>query len=137
MASFISTSLTREEQIINVFSLSWTAWIGFWVLVVLSIPTYGLSLVAAVFVYFQLQGLERAVTSKRVIQKVGFISRKTDEMRLSSIETVEIEQGILGRLADSGTLKVSGKGISDVVMKHINDPMRVKKIIEEAENYDE
>lgn len=78
----------------------------------------------------KLRSIEQAVTNKRVILKVGLVSRKSEEMKLTSIETVEIRQSIFGRILGFGTVKVTGRGISDVVFKHINDPMVVKRAIE-------
>lgn len=137
MGSYIDQSLTKNEKAIAHFSHHWSAWVGFWVLVIVGPLTIFITWIWALFVFLELKGIERAVTTKRVIQKRGVISRKTDEMKLSSIETVEIQQGILARIFGSGTIKVTGRGISDVVMKNLEDPMKVKKIIEEAEDYEE
>jgi uncharacterized membrane protein YdbT with pleckstrin-like domain len=45
-------------------------------------------------------------------------------------QTVEIIQGVIGRIFGFGTVKVTGRGISDLVFKNISDPMDVKKKIE-------
>jgi uncharacterized membrane protein YdbT with pleckstrin-like domain len=74
------------------------------------------------------------VTNKRVILKRGVISRHTEEMKLGSIETVEIDQGVWGRLFGFGTVKVTGRGLSDVVFRRIDDPMAVKRAIESVSN---
>ncbi|MBP7189323.1 MAG: PH domain-containing protein, partial [Thiopseudomonas sp.] len=62
------------------------------------------------------------------------VSRKTEEMKVSSIETVEIDQGVLGRIFGFGTVKVTGRGISDVLFSKIDDPLGVKKSIESIES---
>jgi hypothetical protein len=41
---------------------------------------------------------EFAVTDRRVIIKVGLISRQTIEINMSKVESVEVRQGILARL---------------------------------------
>ena len=133
MASYIDESLTRNEQVVAHFKLHWTAWISFWVCILLGLPSLGILWIVALFLFLRNRGLERAVTTKRVVQKTGIISRHTDEMKLGSIETVEIQQSILQRMLGSGTVRVTGRGISDVVMGRIDDPMGVKKAIEEAE----
>lgn len=137
MGSYIEQSLTKNEKVIDTFSHHWSAWIGFWILIFFGLVTFGITWIWALFVFLNLKGIERAVTTKRVIQKRGVISRKTDEMKLSSIETVEIQQGILDRIFGAGTIKVTGRGISDVLMKNLENPMQVKKTIEEAEDYEE
>jgi hypothetical protein len=55
-------------------------------------------------------------------------------MKLASIETVEINQGIWGRIFGFGTVKVTGRGISDLMFKNIDDPMSVKRQIESVSN---
>ena len=51
-------------------------------------------------------------------------------MRLSKIETVEIKQGIIGRIFGYGDVIVTGTGISNVVFKYVSNPINVKKEIE-------
>ena len=51
-------------------------------------------------------------------------------MKITSIETVEIIQGVMGRMFGYGDVKVTGRGISDLLFKKINDPMDVKRKIE-------
>ena len=46
---------------------------------------------------------EIAVTNLRVIYKTGFIQRKTNEMNMDKVESVEVDQSILGRILDYGT----------------------------------
>ena len=82
----------------------------------------------------RLRSIEQGVTNKRVILKTGIISRHTEEMKLSSIETVEIEQSIWGRMFGYGTVKLTGRGISDVKFRNIDDPMYVKREIESVSN---
>lgn len=73
---------------------------------------------------------EMAVTSKRVICKTGIISRKTNEMLISKIETVEMKQSILGRIFGYSVIKITGTGVSDVILKDVSSPFEVKKAIE-------
>jgi uncharacterized membrane protein YdbT with pleckstrin-like domain len=65
-----------------------------------------------------------------VVLKKGIVSRKSEEMKVTSIETVEIDQGIWGRIFGFGTIKVTGRGISDVIFKSLDDPMAAKRQIE-------
>jgi uncharacterized membrane protein YdbT with pleckstrin-like domain len=53
---------------------------------------------------------ELAVTDRRVITKVGLIRRTTMEMNLSKVESVVVDQDILGRFLDYGTIVVKGTG---------------------------
>ena len=53
---------------------------------------------------------EIAVTNRRVIFKTGFIQRKTNEMQMDKVESVEVNQSILGRMLDYGDVTVIGTG---------------------------
>ena len=123
--SYIEESLSTGEEIRALFKLHWVAKLPmiFWIILIITIPL-------AIWEWFKLHFTEMGVTNKRVILKTGIISRHSEEMKLSSIETVEIEQGIMGRILGFGTVKVTGKGISDLVFTRIDDPMDVKRRIE-------
>ena len=132
--SYIEQSLSAGEKIEAIFNLHWTAWIPVWLWVLLAIPTIGITLLVALYAYLRLKFQEQGVTNKRVILKKGIIGRQTEEMKLKSIETVEIDQGVLGRMLGYGTVKVTGRGVSDILFKAIDDPMAVKRAIESIGN---
>ena len=123
--SYIEESLSSGEEIRAIFQFHWVAKLPMilWMVLIITIPL-------AIWEWLKLRFTEMGVTNKRVILKTGIVSRHSEEMKISSIETVEIEQGILGRLLGFGTVKVTGKGISDLVFTRINDPMDVKRRIE-------
>jgi uncharacterized membrane protein YdbT with pleckstrin-like domain len=132
--SYIDESLSAGEEVSALFKLHWVTRIplAFWIL--LAIPTFGITLVIALYEYLRVRNIEQGVTNKRVIFKTGIISRKSEEMKLGSIETVEIDQGILGRILGYGSVKVTGRGTSDVLFRLVNDPMAVKRAIESISN---
>jgi uncharacterized membrane protein YdbT with pleckstrin-like domain len=132
--TYIEESLSSGEKIEALFPLHWFARMPMYIWLVLAIPTIGITLILALYEYLKLKHLEQGVTTKRVILKRGLISRRTEEMKLQSIETVEIDQGIIGRMFDFGTVKITGRGISDVIFKGIDDPMHVKRQIESVSN---
>ena len=74
------------------------AWLPFVGWIVLALPTVGITLLVAGYEYLRLKCIEQAVTNKRVVFKKGIISRHSEEMRLGSVETVEIRQSIWGRI---------------------------------------
>jgi uncharacterized membrane protein YdbT with pleckstrin-like domain len=132
--TYIEESLSSGEKIEALFPLHWFARMPMFIWLLLAIPTIGITLILALYEYLKLKHLEQGVTNKRVILKRGIISRRTEEMKLQSIETVEIDQGIGGRMFGYGTVKITGRGISDVIFKGIDDPMSVKRQIESVSN---
>ena len=81
----------------------------------------------ALIAYF---GSEFGVSGKRVISKKGIISRNASEMNLSSIESVNVDQSIVGRMLNYGSLKISGRGTTTVDFDGIDDPIKVRKLIQ-------
>jgi len=74
---------------------------------------------------------EFAITNKRVIIKTGLISRKTFEMNHSKIESVNVDQGILGRILGYGTIRIVGSGGTKEVFPNISNPLKFRKKFQE------
>lgn len=55
-------------------------------------------------------GAEFAVTNKRVIFKTGLMRRRSEEIFLNKIESVNVGEGLLGRALNYGTINVRGTG---------------------------
>lgn len=132
--SYIQESLSKDEQVVALFRLHWVAYLPMVLWLVLALVTFGLTLFLALYEYLKLRFTEQGVTNKRVILKTGIISRQSEEMKLKSIETVEINQGVFGRIFGFGNIHVTGRGTSDVVFKAIDDPIAVKREIESVSN---
>ena len=72
---------------------------------------------------------EFAVTDKRVIAKTGWLRRHTLEMLLQKIESVAVNQNILGRLLDFGTVTVVGTGGTKEGFPALQSPFQLRKEI--------
>ena len=53
---------------------------------------------------------ETDVTNLRVVHKTGFIKRRTFEMSLDKVESVDVNQSILGRILNYGDVTILGVG---------------------------
>ena len=131
--AYIQESLSKNEEINEIYKLHWFAKVPMVFWIVISPLTVFLTLILAAYEWLKIKNLEQGTTNKRVISKSGIISRKTEEMKIDAIETVEIDQGILGRIFGYGTVKITGRGNSDLLFKKIDNPMHVKKSIENIE----
>jgi uncharacterized membrane protein YdbT with pleckstrin-like domain len=77
---------------------------------------------------------EFAVTNRRVIVKVGFISRRTIEINLSKVESVEVNQDIFGRLFNYGTILVIGTGGTKEPFSLIDDPLAFRRAVQSQQS---
>jgi len=66
---------------------------------------------------------ELAVTDQRVIYKTGLLARHTLEMNRARVESVTVDQTVLGRLFGYGTVIVRGVGSALEPIRNINDPL--------------
>lgn len=72
---------------------------------------------------------EIVVTDRRVIYKRGLLSRHTVEMNISKIETVDVEQGLGGRIWGYGTLLIRGTGAGFEPLENVGAPLRIRNAI--------
>jgi uncharacterized membrane protein YdbT with pleckstrin-like domain len=72
---------------------------------------------------------EIVVTDRRVIFKRGLLSRHTVEMNVSKIETVDVEQGLAGRIWGYGTLLIRGTGSGFEPLVGVGSPIQIRNAI--------
>jgi uncharacterized membrane protein YdbT with pleckstrin-like domain len=72
---------------------------------------------------------EIAVTDRRIIRKVGFIRRNTAEMHMDKVESVDVQQSIMGRILDYGDVMVKGTGSGLEPLKIIGAPLDLRNHI--------
>lgn len=133
MTSYVEDALVKDERIIHVGHISLWSLSHLIALGVLLLPAFGLGLIFLVMAYIRYKTTELAITSKRVIAKFGFISRRTVEINISKVESIQVDQGILGRLFDFGTLLVSGAGDPQAPIPGISEPMAFRRAFIEAQ----
>jgi uncharacterized membrane protein YdbT with pleckstrin-like domain len=69
---------------------------------------------------------ELAVTDRRVIFKRGLIRRHTVEMNMDKVESVDVDQSIMGRIFNYGDVTVRGTGASIEPLRMIQDPLHFR-----------
>jgi uncharacterized membrane protein YdbT with pleckstrin-like domain len=91
-----------------------------------------LGLVAVLFLireWFGWWTTEVAVTNLRVIYKTGLIKRKTNEMNMDKVESVQVDQSILGRLLDYGAVTIAGTGTGIEDIRMVKQPIELRNSI--------
>jgi len=128
--SYLDESLAPGEVIVSRFALHWTAK-GRLILGIVLIPLL-VGIPLAIYEWLRLRAIELGVTSHRVVRKSGIISRTTDEIRLTAIETIDLQQSAWGRILGFGDVRVTGRGESSMLLRRVSDPVGVKRAIETA-----
>jgi uncharacterized membrane protein YdbT with pleckstrin-like domain len=128
------------ESIKHLNTLHWIifGWPLFWL--VLAVLLKGNAFAVLVFLaasasalsrWIDLKTSEFAVTDSRIILKTGLIRRRSIEMNLVQVEGVTIDQGMIGRMLNFGTVAVRGTGGSTDTFALISYPMEFKRAVQE------
>jgi len=153
MARYIDDILQPGEKVLYSTNAHWmfylpaiAAWIVVLILLVLSGMTSAVPYlmlvcwasaavvaIAALFwtliVWFDRATTETDVTNMRVVHKTGFIQRRTFEMALDKIESVDVEQSILGRVLNYGNVTINGVGEGKETIRTIASPLAFRSAI--------
>ena len=149
--SYVNSVLQPGETIKAIGKLHWIIFIRAFVLLVAGIVLliYGsslatqlgfalrmvgwavlaLALLAALQAWFMQAITELAITDRRVIYKRGFLSRRTIEMNMAKVETVDVQQSIFGRLLGFGTIRVRGTGQGIENLTGVAAPLALRNAI--------
>ena len=118
MSSYVDSVLAQGEQIVYRAAIS--HWKFF-----LSYLIGGLVMILSAII--RRQTTELVLTSRRIITKRGLVSRDTVEMNLSKVESLHVNQGLMGRLLNYGDVTVVGTGASLEPLRGIARPLEVRK----------
>ena len=147
--SYVQRVLQPGEQIRHISSIHWIVywpgvavallavvafWLsanrpltGFWWYTAYALVIVALGLLIQQWIQWWIT--EIAVTNRRVIYKKGLIRRQTNEMNMDKVESVQIEQSILGRMLDYGNVTILGTGEGFETLRTIASPIELRNSI--------
>ena len=152
MGRYIDHILQPGEKVLYSTNAHWVfylpaiaAWIAALVLLILSRSTTAEGLVllclsasavvALVALYWTAKAwfhrwtTETDVTNLRIVHKTGFIKRRTFEMALDKVESVDVNQSILGRILNYGDVTILGVGEGKETIRTIAEPLAFRNSI--------
>jgi uncharacterized membrane protein YdbT with pleckstrin-like domain len=100
---------------------------GYWYL---GLALVGIGLLLAIGPAIRYLSSEFAVTDKRVLAKHGFIQRESIETLLSKVEAISVDQGIVGRVFDYGSITITGTGGTEEYFPRISQPLEFRRQIQ-------
>lgn len=119
--SYVDDNLLNNESVLQLTHRHWITFLTWRGLLTLFIGPW-----------IDRQTSEFAVTDRRIIIKVGLISRKTMDLNLSKVESIDVEQGFAGRMFGFGTMMVVGTGGSRETFHYIADPTAFRRAVQQA-----
>ena len=123
---YIEDTISDDEKIVYVVQFHWI----YTLIAFLYLIFFGLLLIG-IFIFIKMMinkwTTERALTNTRYIQKIGWISRNTEEIGINKIEEVDLTQSILGRILGYVSISISGTGSGHILLKDIDAPLSFQK----------
>ena len=153
MGRYIDEILQPGEKVLYSTNAHWifympaiAAWVAVLILLVLSgtasaVPSLMLvcwasaAVVAIAALYWTFRAwfhrftTETDVTNMRVVHKTGFIQRRSFEMALDKVESVDVNQSILGRIFNYGDVTILGVGEGRESIRTIASPLAFRSAI--------
>ena len=127
MGSYVQGSLMSGEEVAYEGKVSVWSLLPLLLLGVVFLFAWGLGIIFFIVAYIRYATTELAVTNKRIIAKFGFISRTTIELNLHKAESIQVQQGILGRIFGFGSILVSGGGNPKALVPGISQPLEFRR----------
>lgn len=153
MGIYVDSVIGKEEQVLHQAQISMVSYWAVWLIGGLFVFSGLLNVVVGLFsekifigpglVVLLIGGLfiaipliakyttELAITNRRIIAKFGLVRRNTFELNLSKIESIRVEQGILGRILNYGDVFVIGTGGSKEPITRIAHPLEFRRRYDE------
>jgi uncharacterized membrane protein YdbT with pleckstrin-like domain len=116
MGTYVESNLLKDERVTFETTLHWIRFLSFRGLLTLFIAPLIDRLCS-----------EFAITNRRVIIKLGLMSRRTFEMNLSKIESVNVDQSLFGRMLGYGTITIIGTGGTKETFADIAGPIEFRR----------
>ena len=138
---YIEANLLPDETVVLRARLHWlifgkaTLVVALGMILLAVEPTVGtlvvlVGLVMSLPAWIAYKTSEFGVTTKRVIVKVGLVQRQTLELLLRQVEAISVDQSIMGRMFNYGSVTLSGTGGVRGVFHNIAEPLEFRRKIQ-------
>ena len=146
MGSYIDANLTTNERVIQEAKVSWWSQLSLFLsaafVLLMSISMsmgdsggggvfFFIALLLIAIAVIRVLTTELALTNKRIIAKTGFIRRNTVELRLQKVEGLIVNQGLMGRILNYGSVLISGTGGIRTPIPFISAPTQFRMVVNE------
>lgn len=153
--SYIDETLMQDEEVLYRTKPHWIiftptlGWLFLAILILFLAPKYNIAniflyrnysltdifgivvlivaIISGLVAYITYQTSEYGITNRRILMKVGFISRTSLEILLQRVESIQVFQTIPGRIFNFGTIVVSGTGGSKDPFPNIPEPLLFRR----------
>ncbi len=135
--SYVDGILQRDEQVVEKAKVTKLVLVGAWIKGILLMWLLFIPTIKAIKLTVSVSKIELALTTQRLVGKVGVVARQAMDAKLDKVQTVKIEETFWGRIFGYATVVVTTAG-SDYIFQAIaraNDFK--KKVMNQIDEYEE
>ena len=144
MMRYIDHILQPGETVAYTTTLHWVVYLpatALWLLALIALTVGGalgpvsllvalvcalVGLCLAANAWFRRWTTEIDVTDRRIVYKRGFIRRHTVEINMDKVESVDVDQSILGRMLNFGDITIRGTGVGIEPLHDVDAPLEFR-----------
>ena len=120
MGSYVDGHLIRDENVVYETKYHWVIFFSLKSIFTLTI-----------YAWMKRWLSEFVITNRRIVIKEGFIARRTFEMNLSKIETVNVDQTVMGRIFNFGSITIIDTAATTETFHNIARPLVYRQKFQE------
>lgn len=111
-------------------------YVGHWIVGVLLLMFGGVGLLVIIYAILDRNAKIFTLTTRKVMAQSGIVSRKTSEVAMRDIRSINMSQGILERIFGLGTVQIGSAGHVgiEVELKGIQNPAQVRDQVRRAKD---
>lgn len=143
--SYINKHLMSGETVVYQTKLNWSEYLKGITIIVIGIIIAkisdssgsfgGVVVLLGLFLlcksYLKMRSSEFSVTDKRVLIKVGILKTQSLETMLTKVEGIHVEQGLVDKMFNCGTIVVKGTGGTNNKFAGIDNPFEFRNAVNE------
>jgi len=135
---YIERILQPGETLIYVGKMHWIIYLPAMILLLIAMVLLTLSLllvsiacalagaIALLSAWFRRWTTEIDVTNRRIVYERGFIKRHTVELNMDKVESIDVDQSIMGRLLNYGDITIHSTGTEFEPLHGIDAPLEFR-----------
>ena len=134
MSNYVEETLVSGETILYQAKTSFWSQLGLIVGGSILLFAFGFGLLLWLVAFIRYKTTELSFTNRRVVAKIGLIGRQTIELNINKVESLQVSQGVFGRMFNYGTLIIAGAGNPQAPISGISNPMGFRQAFMEYQN---
>lgn len=135
--SYVDGILQRDEKVVEKAKVTKLVLVGAWIKGILLMWLLFIPTIKAIKLTISVSKIELALTTQRLVGKVGIVARQAMDAKLDKVQTVKIEETFWGRIFGYATVVVTTSGSNYAFQAIVHANEFKNKIMNEIDEYED